>query len=275
MDRLSDLAMASDQIARALAPQIANVGRIQINCDRHGPFLATVTRLRSRDVYGACPGCAAEREAERVAQAEETRRVALQAAYEEKLGMTAIPRRFIGKTLENFHADTEAKRYALTVARDFVENFDRHLKRGDGLVLSGMPGTGKSHIAGAILQAILPKHVGVYTTCMGAIRAIRETWRKDSERSEREVLDILGDAPLLVLDEIGVQYGTDGEQTVIFDILDRRYRDMRPTLLLTNQDKAGLKQFIGERAYDRLTETSRWVPFDWPSYRPQARKEAA
>jgi DNA replication protein DnaC len=81
--------------------------------------------------------------------------------------------------------------------------------------------------------------------------------------------------PLLVLDEIGVQYGTDGEQTIIFDILDRRYRDMRPSVLLTNQDKAGLKTFIGERAYDRLTETCRWVPFDWPSYRLQARKEAS
>jgi DNA replication protein DnaC len=50
---------------------------------------------------------------------------------------------------------------------------------------------------------------------------------------------------------------------------------MRPTILLTNQDKAGLKTFIGERAFDRLTETSRWIPFDWASYRLQARKEAA
>ncbi|MNL85189.1 DNA replication protein DnaC [compost metagenome] len=78
-----------------------------------------------------------------------------------------------------------------------------------------------------------------------------------------------------MLDEIGVQYGTDGEQTILFDVLDRRYRDMKPSVFLTNQDKKGFKEFIGERTFDRLTETSRWVPFDWASYRPQARKEAA
>ena len=72
-----------------------------------------------------------------------------------------------------------------------------------------------------------------------------------------------------------MQYGTDGEQTIVFDVLDRRYREVRPTLILTNQDKAGLKAFVGERTFDRLVETCRWVPFDWPSYRPQARREAA
>ena len=109
---------------------------------------------------------------------------------------------------------------------------------------------------------------------MGMIRAIRGTWRKESEKSETEVIQMFSSVPLLVLDEIGVQYGTDGEQTIIFDVLDRRYRDMKPTILLTNQDKKGFKEFIGDRSFDRLVETSRWVSFDWDSYRATARKEA-
>jgi DNA replication protein DnaC len=272
MDRSTDAAT----LAASMLPLVTPIGRMQKNCDRHGPYLSSGDRLRlGREIWGACPGCEADKR-----RTEEEARVAMYAerdrkALEEKIDQAAIPQRFIGKTLETFNADTEGKRYALTIARDFIENFEARLKKGDGLILSGMPGTGKSHIAAAILQGILPKHVGMYATCMGAIRAVRETWRKDSERSEREVLNILGTVPLLVLDEIGVQYGTDGEQTIIFDILDRRYRDMMPSVLLTNQDKAGLKTFIGERAYDRLTETCRWVPFDWPSYRAQARKEAA
>ena len=265
-----------DDIARARSPIFKDIGRRQESCAKHGEFMATGVRLPGgREIWTRCESCAAE-----AAAAERARKAAKEAEHaravlEAKLSETAIPTRFLGKTLDNFNATTEGQRYAATVARDFIENFPAHLKRGDGLILSGMPGTGKSHIAAAILQGILPKHVGMYATCMGAIRAVRETWRKDSERSEREVLSILGDVPLLVLDEIGVQYGTDGEQTIIFDILDRRYRDMRPTILLTNQDKAGFKQFIGERAYDRMTETARWVPFDWPSYRAQARREAA
>lgn len=79
---------------------------------------------------------------------------------------------------------------------------------------------------------------------------------------------------LLVIDEVGVQYGTEGEQTILFDVLDLRYRGMLPTILMTNQDLSGMKGFLGERTWDRVRETCRWVPFDWESYRPVARNEA-
>lgn len=273
MDRSTEGASAgsfASAIFEDLAPKV-------IECSAHGEYTAKghmLTRSK-REVWSACPGCAAERaaaeQAERDVRAAELARADLEA----KLEQTAIPARFQGKTLDNFHADSEPQKYALTVARDYLENFDARAKRGEGLILSGMPGTGKSHLAGAILLGLLPKRVGMYTTCMGIIRAVRGTWRKDSERSEGQVLSALRSVPLLVVDEIGVQYGTDGEQTILFDVLDGRYREMQPTVLLTNQDRAGFKQFIGERAYDRLTETCRWIPFDWPSYRSQARKEQA
>ena len=113
-----------------------------------------------------------------------------------------------------------------------------------------------------------------YTTALDLVRAVRDTWRRDSDRSELQLLNYLERLDLLVIDEIGMQYGTDGEQTILFDVLDRRYREVRPTILLTNQDKAGFKQFVGERTFDRLAETCRWVAFDWESYRPTARKAA-
>lgn len=263
-------------IATAMAGAFTPLGTSERTCESHGLYAATGTRLsKGREVWTRCPQCEADDRA-----AEEQRRVeriaeALKADLAAKLGETLVPPRFHGKTLDNFNADSDPQRYALTVARDFIENFPKRLERGEGLIFSGLPGTGKSHIAGAILQSLLPKYVGKYCTCMGLIRAVRGTWRKDSERSETEVLNILADVPLLVIDEIGVQYGTDGEQTILFDVLDGRYRNMMPTILMTNQDKAGLKQFIGERAYDRLTETSRWVAFDWSSYRAQARRDAA
>lgn len=269
-DRSTETAQAD-----AMLPQ--PLGNKTQLCEKHGEFSAKGTLLPriKREIWSTCPGC----EAERLASEEEQRQMRAvelaRADMETKLEQVAIPARFVGKTLDNFHADTEAQKYALTVARDFLENFSSYAKTGSGLILSGMPGTGKSHLAGAILQGLLPRRVGLYTTAMGIIRSVRSTWRKDSARSEGEVLAILRNVPLLVVDEIGVQYGTDGEQTILFDVLDGRYREMQPSILLTNQDRAGFKQFIGERAYDRLTETCRWIPFDWPSYRAQARREAS
>jgi DNA replication protein DnaC len=276
MDRSTDPQAQADSIATALSDVFQPLGTKQLACGIHGEYASTGTKLsKGREVWTRCPSCSADRQAEEQRAREQRAADQAKAELEAKLEQIAIPARFLGKTLDNFNADTEPQKYALTVARDYLENFDQYGKRGEGLIFSGMPGSGKSHIAGAILQGLLPKRVGLYTTCMGIIRSVRGTWRKDSERSESEVLGILNSVPLLVVDEIGVQYGTDGEQTILFDVLDGRYRNMKPTILLTNQDRAGLKQFIGERAYDRLTETSRWIPFDWPSYRLQARKEQA
>lgn len=276
MDRsLEKLTATADSMAMALSSIFEPLGERKAECPKHGEFTSTGTRLsRGREVWSRCPGCAADEVAAEAARKAERAAEIARADMEARLEQVAIPARFLGKTLDNFHADTEPQQYALTVARDYLENFPVYAKRGEGLVLSGMPGTGKSHLAGAILQGLLPGRVGLYTTCMNIIRAVRGTWRKDSERSESEVLGIYRSVPLLVVDEIGVQYGTDGEQTILFDVLDGRYREMQPSILLTNQDRTGLKQFIGERAYDRLTETSRWIPFDWQSHRLQARKEA-
>lgn len=251
------------------------LGERQGDCPAHGAFVSTGVRYAAkREIWTRCPTCveaelAAQRQAEADEQADKARE-----KLEARLQHSAIPARFIGRTFENFRAETPAQLFALSAAREFAENFGEHLKRGSGLIFSGLPGTGKSHLAGAVLQSIMPQHCGLYTTCMDVIRSVRGTWRKDSDRSESEVLGTLAGVPLLVLDEIGVQYGTDGEQTILFDVLDKRYRDMLPTIFLTNQSKDGFKQFIGERSYDRLTQTCKWVAFDWASFRPQARKVA-
>lgn len=253
MDRLSDAMLEQKAV-----------------CPEHGPYLSRIIVGR---VWSRCPACNEAQVAEQEAQAEQERQEQAQRAHRAMLDASQVPSRFIGRSFENFVADTDTKRHALTVARDFAERFAEAKRKGSGLIFAGKPGTGKSHLAAAILQHLMPAAVR-YATCLDLIRAVRETWRKDSERTEGELLRYLEKLDLLVIDEVGMQYGTDGEQTILFDVLDRRYREVRPTVLLTNQDKDGFKAFVGERTFDRLAETCRWVPFDWESYRPTARRTA-
>lgn len=242
-------------------------------CPEHGEFESRQMIHTGRGgIWSKCASCAeVARKAEE--DRDEARKLAnIERQHAERLHFARIPARFIGRTFDTFKAEAEAQKHAQSVARDFAEQFADNHKHGRGLIFSGLPGTGKSHLAAAILQTMLKRNV-CYVTCLDMIREVRGAWRKDSDRSELEVLGTLGTLDLLVIDEVGVQYGTEGEQTIIFDILDRRYRDVLPTVILTNQDKAGFKTFIGERTFDRLTETCRWVPFDWGSYRAQARKD--
>lgn len=241
-------------------------------CDKHGPF---VSRNVYRSIWTKCQACEAEATAEREAHEERQRTERRQQRMAELMQASAIPARFFGRTFAGFNAPTPAHQRALALCRDYADGFPDHARRGAGLILAGLPGTGKSHLVAAILQALIGRHDVRYTTCMDMIRAVRDTWRRDSERTETQVLGMLQRLDLLAIDEVGMQYGTEGEQTILFDVLDRRYREVRPTIILTNQDQKGLRDFVGDRTFDRLSETCRWVPFDWPSYRPQARKEAA
>lgn len=252
-----------------------DLGQREATCPSHGPYVSVGRKLLRKELWSTCPGCAEDqRIADAAAEAalEIERTVQARAAA---LRAVDIPPRFIGCSFDNFKVDSDAQRHALTVARQHAEDIAENAKRGEGLIFAGTPGTGKTHLATAILQEVVaPRFSCRYITCLELIGAVRHTWRFEGQ-SEMQVLHELYTVDLLVIDEVGVQYGSDGEHTILFQVLDRRYRDKRPTILLTNQDKAGFKSFIGERSFDRLVQTCRWVPFDWSSYRSTARREAA
>lgn len=250
----------------------AEIAEESRNCDQHGGYTSRkIEGFGLRPRWSGCPECRRIREIELEAE-----RVAKEAADEAKrtdalLTKTGIPYRFRSRDLSSYLPKNDGQKAALALANEFVDNFKTHYDCGDSLIFSGMPGTGKSHLSVGIAQALAFKHWNVlYVNALDAIREVRGTWRRDSEKSEIDVLDYFGSVSLLVLDEIGMQYGTEGEQVILFDIINRRYEDQLPTIIATNQGKDGLKNYLGDRTFDRLREGGKWVAFDWESHRGKA-----
>lgn len=243
-------------------------------CESHGEYESKgMSLLGLRTIWTGCPACAEE---QRVASEEKRRadeEADRQRRMEQRLSQSGIPMRFRDRTFENYLADTEGKRNALKVAMDFAANFSDHYREGTTVVFSGKPGTGKSHLAIAAAMLIMGSGTAMYLNALDLVRMVRDTWRRDSEMTESAVLQELSTVSLLVIDEIGVQYGTDGEQVILFDVINRRYRDLMPSILLTNLGAKGMKEFLGERSFDRLREGGIWVAFDWESYRGAKKKE--
>ena len=230
------------------------------HCDAHGHYLESGHRFfGDKIIWSGCRACLpASSEAEQKKQRQQT---------ENRLNQAAIPLRFRSRNFQNFIATTPDQQNAWQVANNYALNFSLHKRTGGSLIFSGRAGTGKSHLALAIAQAIIDQHSVLYLNAMDAVRMIRDTWRKTSLQSETGILNWLGGIDLLIIDEIGVQHGTDSEQVLMFDIINRRYRDMKPTLFLTNLNTKGFSEFITERSYDRLKECSTWVTFNWESHR--------
>lgn len=236
-------------------------------CRQHGQYISKGYTIGKTTRWLSCPECSKLSAAAELAEQERKEAEEAQKRMEARLTQSGIPARYRSKDFASYVTDSQDKEKALSTAMEFAHNFDEHYRKGTVVVFSGMPGTGKSHLAIAIAQAIMGKHTALYTSAIDAVRMIRNTWRRDSDKTETQVLDALTTVHLLILDEVGVQYGTEAEQVSLFDIIDKRYRDMMPTILLTNQGKAGLKTFLGDRSFDRLREGGIWVPFDWASQR--------
>ncbi|NDV20845.1 DNA replication protein DnaC [Pseudodesulfovibrio sp. JC047] len=181
---------------------------------------------------------------------------------------TGIPPRFISKTLDEYVAEGREQVAALETAKGYAASFDTAKAEGAGLVFLGGVGTGKTHLACGIANRVRAEGQSVlYTTARHAVGAIKDSWRRDSKYTEQETQRRFITPDLLILDEIGVQFGTDVERMLLFDIIDGRYGQMRPTIVISNLDLSALAQMVGQRVVDRLRENGQLVQFLWKSFR--------
>lgn len=185
------------------------------------------------------------------------------------LKKAAIPPRFADRRLDNFNPHAEGPRNALKIAQDYADNFDDVLKTGRSLILCGGVGAGKTHLAvGIAHQVITQNRVAVFSSVVGAIRTVKETYGSSSQLTEAQAIENLTKPDLLILDEVGVQFGSATEKMILFEIINGRYEKLRPTIVISNLAKEAVTEYLGERVVDRLREGGgRMVIFDWQSYR--------
>ena len=236
------------------------------HCEHHGDFESKAhgCNPRGEPSWSGCPTCAAQRrEAEEAESREQATRVR-KASLEQAFRRSGIPERFLGKSFGGYLADTAAKARALKAAQRYAESEERGLS----MILCGKPGTGKTHLACSIASAkIAARSTAQFMTAVAAVRYVRSTYRKDSPISETEAIDNLCSPDLLILDEVGVQHGTEHEKMILFDVINDRYANCRGTVLLSNLSADDLREYLGDRIMDRFREGGFVLNFDWESHR--------
>jgi len=171
-------------------------------CEIHGTDNASCSF--SGDPIFYCKECAAEQDLEADKERELLRR---KKSFDRRLHNAMISPRFTEKTLDNYSAETEGQKKALSLAKWFIENH----KTVTGMIFIGKTGTGKNHLACGIIHEIVNQGgTALITTAMKVIRSIKDSWR-DHISKEGEIIELYTKPGLLVIDEIGVQFGSDTE----------------------------------------------------------------
>ncbi|KAB5626262.1 DNA replication protein DnaC [Pseudomonas putida] len=187
---------------------------------------------------------------------------------------TSITPRFRGCTFDNFITDADAaKARALSICRRYAEEFAEHYSAGRALMLLGEVGNGKTHLACAILQYVVRElgATGLIVTAEAIMQAVTDSFRSNAGPSKSDLLAELAAVDLLVIDEVGMHTprpGKDFMASLLHEVIDRRYQLVKPTILISNQERENLPDYIGPRAMDRLRENGGLLaPFTWASAR--------
>lgn len=244
--------------------ELLHIATRHANCAEHGEFT-------SRNVFGTiwshCPVCENLRREKEAAENEARERIEKLRRWESKVGKSGIPERFKNRTLDSYVADSDQKKRALDFALEYALQFDG--ESGKSALFVGRPGTGKTHLAvGIAISAMRDGYSAMFYTVMRAIRRVKDTWSRDSKESESDAIAALVEPDLLILDEVGIQFGSETEKLILFDILNERYEKRRSCILLSNLSIEEVSAFLGERVIDRLREDGgEVIPFTWESHR--------
>lgn len=168
----------------------------------------------------------------------------------------------------NYIPETTSQKMALQIAKEYVRTFDKKT----GLVFAGKSGVGKSHLSVSISKEVIKqKRTCLFISIPRLMTVIKSTYRKDSERTELDVLNALQVVDLLIFDDLGAErensddQGTAWSKQKIFEIADGRAG--KATIYTSNYSGAELMKMYGERDFGRMVKNCKAVTVMGENYR--------
>jgi DNA replication protein DnaC len=213
-------------------------------------------------------------------------------------GVLRIPPRYAHCTLETFEVleggsrlHREAYSKVFRYCGEYRRRADsKHINdKGLGLLLTGLNGTGKTHLAVAALRELAVQHGvrGQFWDFHELLREIKNCYNATTAMTEYELFEPIIDLEVMLLDDLGAWKMTDWMKDTLFYVINKRYLANRPTLITTNYpdrdvvardvlttDRALASEYlvdrIGAKLRSRLLEACAVIRLDGPDRRQMA-----
>lgn len=138
----------------------------------------------------------------------------------------------------------------LEASRRYAQNFSKGSKN---LLFLGSTGLGKTHLSLAIANVVIQRG---YSVCYGTSHNICEDLRSEMfGRTERlrYTNSKLEEADLLIIDDLGCEVDNQYNIASIYNIINTRILEHKPTIISTNYDYDELLAKYDQRITSRLT----------------------
>ena len=181
--------------------------------------------------------------------------------HEERQNNTVKPR-YQKRNFDTFKITAE-NADAYEICQKCAEKIDHTTTKG--ILLTGTPGTGKTHLVVSIHRAVLKK--GIASVFINMSNLVNELLQ--SFKSGEESLTYMAalEKRLVIIDDLGAERLRDWVQEYIYRLINERYEKMLPLVVTTNCGIKELDERIGGPAVDRLAEMCEIVPLEGKSWR--------
>lgn len=169
----------------------------------------------------------------------------------DKFSLDYYPEKVNGNVLSR-EIMTKICGFCVKYAKEFDEN-------SESLLFFGKTGLGKTHLSLSIANEVIKKG---YNVVYGPIsKIIGNIEREHFSGNERTTLSNILESDLLIFDDLGTEFTTQFVSSTIFDIINSRILNNKPTIINTNLDFEGLKQKYSERVVSRIVGNYRMLEF--------------
>jgi DNA replication protein DnaC len=248
----------------------------EYNCPKHGIYRGKPVKLSFVEhlVDPVCPKCAEESEAFEAAEKEKRKAAEQEEDRIRSLKELNIRHKFWDESFATFDPYTEELKHHYRICLDFSRN-----PEGRMLVMLGNNGNGKNHLAASILKVT----GGVKYTVYEIELMMKQSF--SGETQEWKFIQHLCEVEMLVIDEIGRTKGGNWELNWLSHVINRRYEDLLPTVLMSNkhlketcpQGKKGcldcIQEWVGNDILSRIIESGVVLNFTGKDYRERIREK--
>lgn len=246
----ADMAVRARDFANGVREDIAKL--VPIPCEDHPHSTLLVNEDLSIEkswiyrkftvVYFGCPDCAIEKHA-----------IEQRAKWID----CGIPHKVLHATFENFDVSGDMEKERA------LDKFTTQLKRNKGFIIAvGKWGTGKSHLAAALIKAA---GGGIFITEHDLIGELRQTYVDNS--GQDSLVNKYRTAKVLVLDEVTPDVKGVDIAPLLYRVLGYRHDNDLLTCITSNEEVEVVMSILGPKIRDRIRESYKIANFTWESHR--------
>ncbi|CAN5913261.1 hypothetical protein BH23ACT11_BH23ACT11_17840 [soil metagenome] len=190
---------------------------------------------------------------------------------------SGLNKRMKSYTFDNFKPFVSpAVQKAVEKVETYLSRWEENREAGKGLYLCGDVGTGKTHLAVAVMNELMTKQrvPSLFVTVPELLDNLRGAYNEPG-RDLDEWMAAVKNADLLLLDDLGSERVTEWVQERIFVVVNHRYREVLPTIFTSNVGPKDLATKLGDRTASRVIAMCDWVSLEGEDYRElEARSKA-